>query len=638
MALSSLGKLVYGAVFVILLPIAFAAWAMATRDIVRLPAVTFLPFGLAVASTGTLLLILGMAHLWVYGGGLPMNAYPPPRYVAQGIFRLLPHPIYTGFSMLCAGVSIVVGSASGLWLVSPIVALGCAALVLGYERHDLRERFGSLPGSLLPPVGTSAPSGSDRLAWYLFVLLPWLILYEAVVAMGTPPDAVSGVSSFEQRLPVLEWSETLYASAYVFTALAPLFARTRSDLRTFSVRGLAAMLVAFPLYLVIPLIAPPRPFTPHTVFGHLLRWERTLDSPVAAFPSFHVIWAVLAAEVFARRWPRLTWLFYGWAFLVAASCVTTGQHPIVDVLGGFATVALVARAPAMWNAVRRQAERIANSWREWKIGPVRVINRGIYVGAGAFVGLWLAGTMAGPGRQTPILVAACAAVVGAALWAQFVEGSSQLLRPFGFYGGLLGGTLGALIAPLFGTSPWLVLAAFSVGGPWAQAMGRLGCLVQGCCHGRPAPEAIGIRYVHPRSRVCRLTTWTGVPLHPTPVYSILWNGLIALTVTRLWTLAAPLHLISGIYFILTGLGRFVEEAWRGEPQTPIFLRLRLYQWAAIASVIGGALMTALGDSTPAPTPLFAWDSLLPAVVFGLAVSIAMGVDFPNSNRRFSRLV
>src|SRR5439155_18316862 len=52
-----------------------------------------------------------------------MNAYPPPRYVAQGIFRLLPHPIYTGFTMLCVGVSIAVVSASGLWLVSPIVAL-----------------------------------------------------------------------------------------------------------------------------------------------------------------------------------------------------------------------------------------------------------------------------------------------------------------------------------------------------------------------------------------------------------------------------------------------------------------------------------------------------------------------------------
>ena len=190
---------------------------------------------------------------------------------------------------------------------------------------------------------------------------------------------------------------------------------------------------------------------------------------------------------------------------------------------------------------------------------------------------------------------------------------------------------------MFGTSFWLVLAAFSVGGPWAQAMGRLRCLVQGCCHGRPAPEAIGIRYVHPRSRVCRLTAWTGVPLHPTPIYSILWNGLIALAVTRLWMLAAPLHLISGIYFILTGLGRFVEEAWRGEPQTPVFWRLRLYQWAAVVSVIGGALMTAVGRSAPAPAPRFAWDALLPAVVFGVAVSMAMGVDFPNSNRRFSRL-
>jgi len=640
MALNSFGKWAYGAVFVIVLPIALIAWAIATRGTVGLPAVISWPFGLAAAAIGTLVLFLGMAHLWIYGGGLPMNAYPPPRYVAQGIFRLLPHPVYTGFSILCAGVSIAVGSASGLWLVSPIVALGCAALVLGYERHDLRARFGSIPQRLLPEAGTSAPSGADRLAVYLFVLLPWLVLYEAVIAMGPPRGTVSTVLPFEQRLPVLEWSEIIYATAYVLTPLAPLFARTRNDLRSFSVRGLAAMLVAFPLYLTIPLIAPPRPFTPHTVFGHMLRWEQTMDRnrPVAAFPSFHVIWTLLAAEVFARRWPRLVWLFYGWALLVAASCVTTGQHPMVDVLGGVATVGLVARGPALWNAVRRQAQRIANSWREWRIGPVRVINHGIYAGMGALIALWIAGTMAGVGLETAILTAACTALVGAALWAQYVEGSPQLLRPFGFYGGLLGGTLGALMAPLFGASPWLVLAAFSVGGPWAQALGRLRCLVQGCCHGRPAPEAVGICYVHPRSRVCRLTTWTGVPLHPTPVYSILWNGLIALTVTRLWMLDAPLHLISGIYFILTGLGRFVEEAWRGEPQTPVFWRLRLYQWAAVASVIGGALMTALGHSTPAPAPHFAWNTLLLAAVFGLAVCIAMGVDFPNSNRRFSRLV
>jgi len=105
----------------------------------------------------------------------------------------------------------------------------------------------------------------------------------------------------------------------------------------------------------------------------------------------------------------------------------------------------------------------------------------------------------------------------------------------------------------------------------------------------------------------------------------------------LWLLHAPLHLIAGLYFILTGLGRFVEEAWRGEPQTSVFAGLRLYQWAAAASVLAGALMTALGRSGPAPTAHFDWSALLPSAAFGLLVCCAMGVDFPESSRRFSRL-
>jgi hypothetical protein len=234
--LSSPAKALYAALFVALFAIPLAAWARATADIVRLPAVTSWPVGLAAASSGILLLLLG-----------------------QGIFRLLPHPIYTGFPMLCVGISIAAGSASGLWLISPIVALGCAAMVLGYERRHRNERFDAIPRVRLPAAGTSSPAGLERVACYLFVLLPWLVMYEAVVAMGTPPDAVSGALPFEQRLPVLEWPEIFYFSTYVLTALAPLFARTRSDLRTFSARGLAAMLVAFPLYLALPLIAPPRP-------------------------------------------------------------------------------------------------------------------------------------------------------------------------------------------------------------------------------------------------------------------------------------------------------------------------------------------------------------------------------------------
>ena len=245
--------------------------------------------------------------------------------------------------------------------------------------------------------------------------------------------------------------------------------------------------------------------------------------------------------------------------------------------------------------------------------------------------------LAGPGHLTAILFAALSALIGAGLWAQYVEGSSQLLRPYGFYGGLLGGTLGACVAPVFHTSIWLLLGVFSAAGSMVQAAGRLRCLVQGCCHGRPAEAGVGICYVHPNSRVCRLSDWRGVPLHPTPVYSILWNCVVTLLLIRLWSVQASLHLITGLYFILSGMGRFVEESLRGEPQTKVVAGLRLYQWAAVASVVLGALFASFDNGEVAPTPDFRWSALAPAVAFGVVVFCAMGVDFPNSNRRFSRL-
>jgi prolipoprotein diacylglyceryltransferase len=237
------------------------------------------------------------------------------------------------------------------------------------------------------------------------------------------------------------------------------------------------------------------------------------------------------------------------------------------------------------------------------------------------------------------LLAAFAALVGSALWAQWIEGSPALLRPVGFYGGLLGICLAALAGPLLGTPVWLLLGAYAVAGPYVQAVGRLRCLVQGCCHGSPTSDSIGICYGHPRSRVCRLAPHlTNVPIHATPLYSILWNVATAIVVVRLWFLQAPLPIVAGVYLILNGLGRFVEEAYRGEPQTPVFARLRLYQWVALASVVSGALVTALGRSTGAPRPAPNAASFAAGVFFGAITWFALGVDFPESNRRFSRLV
>jgi prolipoprotein diacylglyceryltransferase len=173
--------------------------------------------------------------------------------------------------------------------------------------------------------------------------------------------------------------------------------------------------------------------------------------------------------------------------------------------------------------------------------------------------------------------------------------------------------------------------------PWVQLIGRFRCLVQGCCHGAPTGQEWGIRYKRPESRVCRIAHLRGVPVHPTPLYSMLGNVAIGIVLGRMWSTGGPLPLIAGLYLVLAGLARFVEESYRGEPQTPVVCGLRLYQWLALLSVGAGAAVMALRTTSRAPAPDPSWAALVAAVFVGLACWFAMGVDFPASTRRFSRL-
>jgi protein-S-isoprenylcysteine O-methyltransferase Ste14 len=635
-----LGKVLYGLLFVVVLPAFLIAWASLVDHSVSLPIVGSPELGLMVALIGASMMAGGIIALRIHGDGLPMSPFPPKHFVAQGIYRYVAHPIYMGFSLLCIGASIAAQSASGLWLVSPVVMLGCVALVQGLEKRDLAHRFGPVltrPLIRIPSNETVSPGMWDRLSVYVLVLLPWLILYEAVKVLGVPKDGVNVFLPFEENLPVWEWTEVLYASAYVFVAAVPLVAGSRRVLREFSIAGLIGTAIILLFFLAIPIVATPRPFVPEGLFGTLLMFERSKDTAAAAFPSFHVLWTLLAARVYTDRFPSLNKVWWIWAILVSVSCVTTGMHAVADVMGAISVYFLATRAKSVWEFIRSSSEVFANSWKEWRFGPVRIINHGIVAGIGTFIGVSIVGCLTGPMHVGSILIVAVSGLVISALWAQFIEGSPKLLRPYGYYGGVVGVIAGAFVASLLGTNVWLLLASFCVAGPWIQSFGRLRCLIQGCCHGHEAGRETGIRYTHPRSRVCRLANLSGVPIHPTPVYSILWNVVVAFVVTRLWFMYAPYAFIAGMYLILTGLGRFVEEAYRGEPQTPVFGGLRLYQWIALVSVVAGAVLTAI-PATGVPTaPEFSWGSLLAGLGFGVFTWFALGVDFPDSNRRFARL-
>ena len=581
------------------------------------------------------------------GGGLPMNAFPPPRFVRSGIYRWIRNPMYVGFGLVAAGVSIAVGSAAGLWLVTPVTCLAAAALVYGYERHDLLRRFG--PDALTPPLlslprgDSEAPTVPHRLAVFVWVLIPWLAAYSAVQALGRPPDAFQTAFSFERKWAVLQWTEVFYVSAYLFVPVTVLVIRTQRALRYFAVEGLIATVVVTLAWLTIPVVATNRPFEPTTLPGRMLAYELSHSNGVAAFPAFHVLWAFISAEGWgakAGNSGRSPWVWAGWtwALLIAVSSVTTGMHTVLEVAG-----AAVAYLPArhygrVWTRVRALTERLANSWKEWRVGQIRVINHGVWAAAAGGVGTLIAGSAAGPDRDGAVMWVAMCALVGAGVWAQLLEGSSKLLRPFGWYGGVLGGIAGALSARVAGVPIVPLLAAFSIAAPWIQILGRLRCLVQGCCHGRPAPASAGICYRHPRSRVTQLAHLAGMPIYPTPLYSIASDVVLGVILVRLRTLGASHTLVIGTFLMLGGIARFVEESYRGEPQTRAIAGLHSYQWLAILSLVAGIVSTTL-TPVAGPAGFTAPNAQLVCVALAVAVAggFAMGVDFPASNRRFSRL-
>ena len=631
-------KLLYGFLFVIIVPLALAAWAHAAAKNLNLPALHSVFWGAVLVAFGVAIMALAMASLWRYGGGLPMNAFPPPRFVDQSIYSLVPHPLYGGFLIACAGAAIVNGSASGLWLVTPAAALACAALVLGYELPDLRKRFGAKKSSpWLPRDRPEAPSPLERLRIYPVILLPWLTVFEMFGALGRSPGSIGTYLPFETRLPIIQQAELFYASTYIVVFLAPLLARSGTTLRRFAQQGILAMLLIFPLYLLLPLFVPPRPFHPTMAIGHLLQWERTPSSGAAAFPSFHVVWAFIAASALGEGNRSKKFLWWTWAVLVAFSCIATGMHSIADILAGILAYIAIIRMTAIWKTILRLAERVANTWHEWRFGPLRIINHGGFAAAAMFLGISLLDTLLGPGRQAITISIFLGITAGALLWAQWVEGSPALLRPLGFYGAVVGAILGATSALFFHVNLWAVLAAASIAAPVLQGIGRLRCLVQGCCHGRPVESVPGICYTHPHSRVCRLANLTSVPVHATPVYSILWNIVIELALLRLLELHASCTLIFGLYLVLSSAGRFVEEAYRGEPQTAIAYGLHVYQWIAIVLAIAGAVITTVSSSPMPPLTPLRLSSILLALACAALAWFVTGIDFPESSRRFARL-
>lgn len=626
------GKLLYALLFLGILPFSLWLWANQTRSIVRFPSIESATVGSMVCIAGGILLAWGMLALIKYGEGLPMNAYPPKKHVNKGPYRLMKHPIYCGFGILLIGIFILTGSASGLWLVTPVTILGMIALVWGYERIDLKRRFPNEKAKsyLDIPGRESVPADfRDRfssLFWIFFLLITqnfvvWYLQGETLPAFGKTWNFNLSISG-----PVTSLLSLL------FIAGVPILLKKRNSIRAWTLSMMAAFSCSIYISLLWPAIGAQ-------FFSAEAASVNSQGIPAAVLVSVPFFLILISLRAYIHSFRRLTILFSIVALALGFCVLANSKSPILHLAEAAFIYAIAAYYAVIWRLLRDLSERVANSWKEWVFGPIRIINHGFYVGFSAFFGILLAGWLAGKDYAWAILIFALVVVIFSALWAQLIEGSEKLKRPFGYYGALVGIILAALIVWAMGYNVWVIIGLASVFMPWMQALGRFRCLVNGCCHGCPTPNpTIGIRYFHHRSRVGSISGLKGELVHPTPLYAVIWLFFVGFVLLSLWNSNYPSSFIFGLYLILTGMGRFVEEAYRGEVQTPVWKGLRLYQWTAVASVLIGVVMTGIPVKAILSDPVAGWQTFAAALIGGLFTFFAMGVDFPNSNARFSRLV
>ena len=129
-----------------------------------------------------------------------------------------------------------------------------------------------------------------------------------------------------------------------------------------------------------------------------------------------------------------------------------------------------------------------------------------------------------------------------------------------------GAVLGALIAIAIYVlvkklSFWKLGDIIAPGAILAQAIGRVGCLINGCCFGNTCDLPFAVTYSSPNSYAPQ-----GTPLYPTELMHLVWN-LIGFGI--LWVLRKRLRpegQLFMLYFVVFGVGDFVVHFFReGQP-------------------------------------------------------------------------
>lgn len=146
-------------------------------------------------------------------------------------------------------------------------------------------------------------------------------------------------------------------------------------------------------------------------------------------------------------------------------------------------------------------------------------------------------------------------------WSYYQQNPALILNAEGLtiYGAVLGATLGLWIYSRVNKYPFGHAADLLAPGILlAQAIGRVGCTLNGCCYGAPTSLPWGVIYTNPESYAP-----IGVAVHPTQVYEIIYNLIIFGVLFKLRGRLKPNGALFALYLSLYSVWRvgigFIRE-------------------------------------------------------------------------------
>ena len=216
-----------------------------------------------------------------------------------------------------------------------------------------------------------------------------------------------------------------------------------------------------------------------------------------------------------------------------------------------------------------------------ELGVINIYSYGVLIAAAYLIGLQVAvarGRSRGldPNRLMGLGFAIfIGAIVGAKLLLFVVEFDYftsapanlwMLVRSAGvFYGGFMLAVVVAFWYMWRHSMPvWTTCDAFAPGIAVGQAVGRMGCLLAGCCYGRPTDVPWGITFSDPFA-AANSGTPLDVSLHPTQPYEALAALAILGVLLLVERRGSPFPGFTFLTYLLSyGTARFVIEFYRGD--------------------------------------------------------------------------